>query len=78
MYSKYKCFGCGETFRSGEIIAICPICRGKGVKIKEDSKVSEEKRWRRAILKAKQFVEEIERKEIKNELFYLRKGTGIS
>ncbi|MBA7549706.1 hypothetical protein ES705_42199 [subsurface metagenome] len=60
MYSKYKCFGCGGSFNSEEIPAICPVCKGKGVKIKEDSKVSEEKRWRRAILRAKQFVEKIE------------------
>jgi len=35
MYPRYKCFGCGNVWHSGEIMVICPICRGKGVKIKE-------------------------------------------
>jgi len=35
MYPKYKCFGCGHIWWSGEILAICPVCRGKGVKMKE-------------------------------------------
>ena len=39
MYPKYKCFGCGNIWHSGEILAICPVCRGKGVKIKDGSDV---------------------------------------
>ncbi|MBA7531650.1 hypothetical protein ES705_23865 [subsurface metagenome] len=56
MNPKYKCFGCGKIFISGEILAICPVCRGKGVKIKEDSKISEEK-WYKVISRAERFVE---------------------
>ena len=41
MHPKYKCFGCGEIFRSGEILAICPICRGKGVKMKNGVDIEE-------------------------------------
>ncbi len=57
MYSKYKCFGCGKIFRSGEISAVCPVCRGKGVRIKEDSKSPEE--WEKVIAKCERFVERI-------------------
>lgn len=35
MYPKYKYLGCGNVWRSGEILVICTICRGKGVKIKD-------------------------------------------
>ncbi len=35
MYPKYKCLGCGNVWRSGEILIICPICRSKGIKVKE-------------------------------------------
>jgi rRNA maturation endonuclease Nob1 len=59
MYSKYKCFGCGEIFRCGEISAVCPVCRGKGVKIKEVSEVSEKEAWVRVIAKCERFVERI-------------------
>ena len=41
MYPKYKCFGCGNIWRSGEILAICPVCRGKGVKIKDGVDIKE-------------------------------------
>ena len=38
MYLKYKCFGCGKIWRSNKLMAICPVCRGKGVEIKEGIK----------------------------------------
>lgn len=41
MYPKYKCFGCGRVWRSGEIMAICPVCRGKGVRVKEGIKAED-------------------------------------
>ena len=41
MYPKYKCFGCGNIWHSREILAICPVCRGKGVKIKDGVDVRE-------------------------------------
>jgi len=41
IYPKYKCFGCGNIWHSGEILVICPVCRGKGVKIKEGINVNE-------------------------------------
>ena len=41
MYPKYKCFGCGNVWWSNEIMVICPICRGKGVKIKEGVDIKE-------------------------------------
>ena len=59
MYSKYKCFGCGEIFRSCLIFAICPICRGKGVRIREDLEVSEKRTWDKIIAKCERFVERI-------------------
>ena len=65
MYPKYKCFGCGEIFRCREVSAVCPVCKNKGMKIKEDSKFSE-KEWRKAILKAKRCIEKFEWKEEKN------------
>jgi len=58
MYLKYKCFGCGEIFRSGEISAVCPVYKGKGVKIKEDPEFSG-REWRKAISRAERFVEKI-------------------
>jgi len=59
MYPKYKCFGCGGFFSSEEIPAICPVCRGRGIKIKEVSKVSEKEAWDRVIAKCERFVERI-------------------
>ncbi len=60
MYPKYKCFGCGGVFSSKEVPAICPVCRGKGVKIKEVSevsKVSKKEAWDRIIEKVEQFID---------------------
>ena len=34
MYPRYKCYDCGNVWHSNEIVAVCPVCRGKGVKIK--------------------------------------------
>jgi len=65
MYPKYKCFGCGGIFRYKEIPAICPVCRGRGVKIKEVSKVSGKEAWDRIIAKCESFVERM------NETFLL-------
>ena len=59
MYPKYKCFGCGEIFRSKEVSAVCPICKGRGVKIREVSEVSED--WDRIIAKGERFIERVER-----------------
>lgn len=39
MYPKYKCFGCGNIWYDGNLFAVCPICRGKGQKIKEGFEV---------------------------------------
>jgi len=58
MYYKYKCFGCGEIFGCREISAVCPVCKGKGVKIKEDPKFSG-REWRKAISRTERFVEKI-------------------
>ena len=35
MYPKYKCLGCGNIWYSKAILIVCPICRSKGIKIKE-------------------------------------------
>ncbi|MBA7584525.1 hypothetical protein ES708_26480 [subsurface metagenome] len=59
MYPKYKCFGCGEIWRSGEIMAICPVCRGKGVRVREEVKAGDINitEWDKAIEKAERFIE---------------------
>ncbi|MBA7592698.1 hypothetical protein ES708_34891 [subsurface metagenome] len=59
MFPKYKCFGCGEIFRCGEISAVCPICRGKGVRIREDLEASEKETWDKIIAKCERFVERV-------------------
>ncbi|MBA7572959.1 hypothetical protein ES695_00290 [Candidatus Atribacteria bacterium 1244-E10-H5-B2] len=59
MYPKYKCFGCGEIFRCREVSAVCPICKGRGVKIGEVSEVSED--WDRIIAKCERFIEGVKR-----------------
>ena len=35
MFAKYICIGCGITWRSKEIVIICPVCRSKAIKVKE-------------------------------------------
>ena len=62
MYPKYRCFGCGNIWHSGEIMAVCPICRGKGVKVKEgvkaeDLNIPEKEAWNKIIAKCEKFVE---------------------
>ncbi len=63
MYPKYKCFGCGKIFRSKEIPAICPVCRGKGVKIKGEIKAGDIDipRWDKVIEKAEKFIDKSRR-----------------
>jgi len=34
MFAKYICVGCGITWRSKEILVICPVCRSKTFLIK--------------------------------------------
>jgi len=34
MFAKYLCLGCGITWRSRDILVICPVCRSKTVKVK--------------------------------------------
>ncbi len=41
MYPKYKCLSCGNIWWSREILIICPVCRGKGVKIKDGIDIKE-------------------------------------
>jgi len=41
MYPKYKCLGCGNIWWSREILIICPVCRGKGIKIKDGVDIKE-------------------------------------
>lgn len=41
MDSKYTCLICEKTWRSGEIMVICPICRRKPIKIKDGVDVRE-------------------------------------
>ncbi|MBA7533781.1 hypothetical protein ES705_26025 [subsurface metagenome] len=41
MFPKYRCLSCGRIWRSGEIMVICPVCRGKPIKIKEGIDVKE-------------------------------------
>jgi len=56
----YKCFGCGGFFSSKDRPAICPVCRGRGVKVKEVSEVSEvseKEAWDKVIKKAEQFID---------------------
>lgn len=56
---KYKCFGCGKVWCSNEILAICPVCRGKGVKVKEGIKAEDINipKWDKVIEKAERFIE---------------------
>ncbi|MBA7575376.1 hypothetical protein ES695_00195 [Candidatus Atribacteria bacterium 1244-E10-H5-B2] len=56
---KYKCFGCGKAWCSNEILAICPVCRGKGVKVKEGIKAEDINipKWDKVIEKAERFIE---------------------
>ena len=63
MYPKYKCLGCGNVWRTGEILAICPVCRGKGVKVKEGIKAEDINipKWNKAIEKAEQFIDKSRR-----------------
>ena len=62
MYPKYKCFGCGRVWRSGEILAICPVCRGKGVKIKEEIKAKDINiQWDKIVKKAGKFIDQSRR-----------------
>jgi len=41
MYPKYKCLGCGRIWRSREILVVCPICRSKGIKIRDGVDIKE-------------------------------------
>ena len=41
MYPKYKCLGCGRIWRSREILVVCPICRSKGIKIRDGVDIRE-------------------------------------
>ena len=41
MYPKYKCLGCGRIWHSREILVVCPVCRSKGIKIKEGVDIRE-------------------------------------
>lgn len=61
MYTKFKCFSCGGTFKSREVLAMCPICKGKGVKIREEAEDSEKEEWDKAILKAERFIDKSKR-----------------
>jgi len=41
MFPKYTCLNCGTIWRSGEIMVICPVCRGKPIKIKDGVDIKE-------------------------------------
>jgi predicted Zn-ribbon and HTH transcriptional regulator len=41
MDPKYKCLNCGRIWRSGEIMVICPVCRSKGIKIRDGVDIRE-------------------------------------
>ena len=41
MNPKYKCLNCGRIWRSGEIPAVCPVCRSKPIKIKDGVDIGE-------------------------------------
>ena len=41
MYPIYKCLNCGRIWRSGEIMVVCPVCRSKGIKIKDGVDIRE-------------------------------------
>ncbi len=41
MFPKYRCLNCGRTWRSEDILVVCPICRSKPIKIKEGVNVEE-------------------------------------
>jgi len=41
MFPKYTCLNCGAIWRSGEIMVICPVCRGKPIKIKDGVDIRE-------------------------------------
>jgi DNA-directed RNA polymerase subunit RPC12/RpoP len=43
MFAKYVCLGCGITWRSGNIITICPVCKSKAILIKNEVDVKEVK-----------------------------------
>jgi Zn finger protein HypA/HybF involved in hydrogenase expression len=43
MFAKYVCLGCGITWRSGDIMVICPVCRSKAVKVRNGVDAKEEK-----------------------------------
>ena len=43
MFAKYLCLGCGITWRSGNIITICPVCKSKAILIKNGVDVKEVK-----------------------------------
>jgi len=49
MFPKYKCLNCGRAWRSGEVLVVCPICRSKPIKIKENVNIKKLerslKRW---------------------------------
>ncbi|MBA7534001.1 hypothetical protein ES705_26247 [subsurface metagenome] len=49
MFSKYRCLNCGRVWRSGGIIIVCPVCRSKPIKIKENVDIKKlerrVKRW---------------------------------
>ncbi|GAI69331.1 unnamed protein product [marine sediment metagenome] len=36
MFAKYLCLGCGITWRRNKRIIICPVCRSKVIKAKEE------------------------------------------
>jgi len=41
MGPRYRCLNCGIIWRNREIMVVCPICRSKGVKIKEGVDIKE-------------------------------------
>lgn len=41
MYPKYICLNCGHIWWSREILVVCPVCRGKGIKIKDGVDIKE-------------------------------------
>jgi len=41
VYPKYKCLNCGRIWHSKEIMVVCPVCRCKGIKIRDGVDVNE-------------------------------------
>jgi len=62
MGPRYRCLNCGRSWRSREIMVICPVCRSKGVKIKDEVDTKE-------VVKKLKVCEKIEQNRIqKNNL----------